>query len=478
VKSCSQGGVRGGAATAFYPIWHLEVESLLVLKNNRGIEENRVRHLDYGVMINRLMYRRLVRNENITLFSPHDVPGLYDAFFVDQDKFEALYLQYEADESIRKKSVPAVDLFSTLMQERASTGRVYIANVDHMNEHGAFDPKVAPVHQSNLCMEITLPTKPLAFTDDPDGEIALCTLSAFNLGALRSLDTLKEVAFYAVAALDSLLDYQDYPMAAAEIPAKARRSLGVGVTNLAYYLAKNGFNYSDPAGNQLVHETFEAIQYYLLDASCRLAEAKGACDWFSQTKYAQGQLPIDHYRKSLDANPDTSFELKMPWEELRDRIREYGLRNSTLTAQMPCETSSQITNSTNGIEPPRGPVSVKSSKDGIVKMVVPDFAALKDQYEYLWDMPDNRGYLTKVAIIQKFFDQAISANTNYDPTRFPGDKVPMMKLLEDLLFAYQQGVKTLYYHNTRDGAGKREDDDLASVALVEPEDECDGACKI
>ncbi|HBW2546359.1 TPA: ribonucleoside-diphosphate reductase subunit alpha [Salmonella enterica] len=480
VKSCSQGGVRGGAATAFYPIWHLEVESLLVLKNNRGIEENRVRHLDYGVMINRLMYRRLVRNENVTLFSPHDVPDLYDAFFVNQDKFEELYLKYEADESIRKKSIPAVDLFSTLMQERASTGRVYIANVDHMNNHGAFVPEIAPVHQSNLCMEITLPTKPLAFTDDPNGEIALCTLSAFNLGAIRTLDSLKDVAFYAVAALDSLLDYQDYPMDAAEIPAKARRSLGIGVTNFAYYLAKNGFNYSGAAGNQLVHETFEAIQYYLLDASCRLAEAKGACDWFSHTKYAQGQLPVDHYRKTLDANPETSFELKMPWEELRGRICEHGLRNSTLTAQMPCETSSQITNSTNGIEPPRGPVSVKSSKDGIVKMVVPDFAQLKDQYEYLWDMPDNCGYLTKVAIIQKFFDQAISANTNYDPTRFPGDKVPMMKLLEDLLFAYQKGVKTLYYHNTRDGAGKREDD-LASFSaadVVEPEDECDGACKI
>ncbi|HIC4701750.1 TPA: class 1a ribonucleoside-diphosphate reductase subunit alpha [Salmonella enterica subsp. enterica serovar Thompson] len=480
VKSCSQGGVRGGAATAFYPIWHLEVESLLVLKNNRGIEENRVRHLDYGVMINRLMYRRLVRNENVTLFSPHDVPDLYDAFFVNQDKFEELYLKYEADESIRKKSIPAVDLFSTLMQERASTGRVYIANVDHMNNHGAFVPEIAPVHQSNLCMEITLPTKPLAFTDDPNGEIALCTLSAFNLGAIRTLDSLKDVAFYAVAALDSLLDYQDYPMDAAEIPAKARRSLGIGVTNFAYYLAKNGFNYSGAAGNQLVHETFEAIQYYLLDASCRLAEAKGACDWFSHTKYAQGKLPVDHYRKTLDTNPDTFFELKMPWEELRGRIHAYGLRNSTLTAQMPCETSSQITNSTNGIEPPRGPVSVKSSKDGIVKMVVPDFAQLKDQYEYLWDMPDNRGYLTKVAIIQKFFDQAISANTNYDPTRFPGDKVPMMKLLEDLLFAYQKGVKTLYYHNTRDGAGKREDD-LASFSaadVVEPEDECDGACKI
>ncbi|EEM2037027.1 ribonucleoside-diphosphate reductase subunit alpha [Salmonella enterica] len=480
VKSCSQGGVRGGAATAFYPIWHLEVESLLVLKNNRGIEENRVRHLDYGVMINRLMYRRLVRNENVTLFSPHDVPDLYDAFFVNQDKFEELYLKYEADESIRKKSIQAVDLFSTLMQERASTGRVYIANVDHMNNHGAFVPEIAPVHQSNLCMEITLPTKPLAFTDDPNGEIALCTLSAFNLGAIRTLDSLKDVAFYAVAALDSLLDYQDYPMDAAEIPAKARRSLGIGVTNFAYYLAKNGFNYSGAAGNQLVHETFEAIQYYLLDASCRLAEAKGACDWFSHTKYAQGKLPVDHYHKTLDTNPDTFFELKMPWEELRRRIHAYGLRNSTLTAQMPCETSSQITNSTNGIEPPRGPVSVKSSKDGIVKMVVPDFAQLKDQYEYLWDMPDNRGYLTKVAIIQKFFDQAISANTNYDPTRFPGDKVPMMKLLEDLLFAYQKGVKTLYYHNTRDGAGKREDD-LASFSaadVVEPEDECDGACKI
>ncbi|EEJ7602700.1 ribonucleoside-diphosphate reductase subunit alpha [Salmonella enterica subsp. enterica serovar Kiambu] len=480
VKSCSQGGVRGGAATAFYPIWHLEVESLLVLKNNRGIEENRVRHLDYGVMINRLMYRRLVRNENVTLFSPHDVPDLYDAFFVNQDKFEELYLKYEADESIRKKSIQAVDLFSTLMQERASTGRVYIANVDHMNNHGAFVPEIAPVHQSNLCMEITLPTKPLAFTDDPNGEIALCTLSAFNLGAIRTLDSLKDVAFYAVSALDSLLDYQDYPMDAAEIPVKARRSLGIGVTNFAYYLAKNGFNYSGAAGNQLVHETFEAIQYYLLDASCRLAEAKGACDWFSHTKYAQGQLPVDHYRKTLDANPETSFELKMPWEELRGRICEHGLRNSTLTAQMPCETSSQITNSTNGIEPPRGPVSVKSSKDGIVKMVVPVFAQLKDQYEYLWDMPDNRGYLTKVAIIQKFFDQAISANTNYDPTRFPGDKVPMMKLLEDLLFAYQKGVKTLYYHNTRDGAGKREDD-LASFSaadVVEPEDECDGACKI
>lgn len=482
VKSCSQGGVRGGAATAFYPIWHLEVESLLVVKNNRGIDENRVRHLDYGVMSNRLMYRRLVRSENITLFSPHDVPDMYEAFFTDQDLFEKLYHKYEADDSIRKKSVPAIELFSSLMQERASTGRIYIANVDHINEHGAFIPALAPVRQSNLCMEITLPTRPLTFTDDPNGEIALCTLSAFNLGAIRSLESLKEVAFYAVAALDSLLDYQDYPMEAAEVPAKARRSLGIGVTNFAYYLAKNGFRYSDTAGNKLVHETFEAIQYYLLDASCQLAEAKGECDWFEQTKYAIGQLPIDHYRSSLDESGETNFELKMPWEELRERIAKYGLRNSTLTAQMPCETSSQITNSTNGIEPPRGPVSVKSSKDGIVKMVVPEFEELKEQYEYLWDMPDNRGYLTKVAIIQKFFDQAISANTNYDPSRFEGDKVPMMTLLSDLLLAYKMGIKTLYYHNTRDGAGKRDDDEpqnpLTQAVAVEPEDECDGACKI
>lgn len=456
VKSCSQGGVRGGAATLFYPMWHLEVESLLVLKNNRGIEENRVRHLDYGVQINKLMYERLIHGKDITLFSPHEVPGLYDAFFADQAEFERLYTQYEADPSIRKKTMKAVDLFGMLASERASTGRIYIQNVDHCNTHSPFDPAVAPVKQSNLCLEIALPTKPLEDVNDPEGEIALCTLSAFNLGALENLDELEELSELIVRALDSLLDYQDYPVPAARNATMGRRTLGVGVTNFAYYLAKHGARYSDGSANGLVHRTFEAIQYYLLKASNNLAKELGPCPKFSETRYAQGLLPIDTYKRDVDDFCDEP--LHYFWETLREDIREFGLRNSTLTALMPCETSSQITNSTNGIEPPRGFVSVKSSKDGVMKQVVPEFLKLRDQYELLWSIPNNNGYLQLVGIIQKFVDQSISANTNYDPSKFPGEKVPMKQLLKDLLTAYKYGVKTLYYHNTRDGAGAEESD--------------------
>jgi ribonucleoside-diphosphate reductase alpha chain len=451
VKSCSQGGVRGGAATLFYPIWHIEVESLLVLKNNRGVEENRVRHLDYGVQINKLMYQRLIKGGDITLFSPHDVPGLYDAFFADQAEFERLYEQYELDDSIRKKSVKAVELFGLMMSERASTGRIYVQNVDHCNTHSPFDPLQAPVYQSNLCLEIALPTKPLVEVNDPDGEIALCTLSAFNLGALESLDELEELSDILVRALDNLLDYQDYPVPAAKSATMGRRPLGVGVTNYAYYLAKNAVRYSDGSALELTHRTFEAVQYYLLLASSKLAEERGACPWFDQTTYSQGLLPIDTYKRDVDAYCSPDYTL--PWNEvLRKRIAQYGLRNSTVTALMPCETSSQITNSTNGIEPPRGFVSVKSSKDGVMKQVVPEFLELKDQYELLWSIPDNTGYLQLVGVMQKFIDQSISANTNYDPARFPGEKVPMRLLLKDLLTAYKNGLKTLYYHNTRDGA--------------------------
>ncbi len=456
VKSCSQGGVRGGAATLFYPIWHLEVESLLVLKNNRGVEENRVRHLDYGVQINRMMYQRLIKGGNITLFSPHEVPGLYEAFFADQDKFEKLYEQYEADPSIRKQTIKAVELFGILASERASTGRIYIQNVDHCNTHSPFDPAVAPVKQSNLCLEIALPTKPLKNVDDTEGEIALCTLSAFNLGAIQNLDELDELSELIVRALDSLLDYQDYPVPAAYTATMGRRTLGVGVTNLAYYLAKNGVRYSDGSANGLVHRTFEAIQYFLLKASNTLAKELGACPKFNETTYAKGILPIDTYKREVDTFCDEP--LHYFWETLREDIREYGLRNSTLTALMPCETSSQITNSTNGIEPPRGYVSVKSSKDGVMKQIVPEFLELRSQYELLWSIPDNEGYLQLVGIMQKFVDQSISANTNYDPAKFPGEKVPMKQLLKDLLTAYKYGVKTLYYHNTRDGAKDQHDD--------------------
>jgi ribonucleoside-diphosphate reductase alpha chain len=466
VKSCSQGGVRGGAATLFYPLWHLEVESLLVLKNNRGVEENRVRHMDYGVQFNRTMYQRLIKGENITLFSPSDVPGLYDAFFEDQEEFERLYKIYEADSSIRKKQVPALELFSLFAQERASTGRIYLQNVDHCNTHSPFNPEYAPIRQSNLCLEIALPTKPLESIEDPNGEIALCTLAAFNLGSLDSLSELEELSDLIVRALDSLLSYQDYPIKAAEIASLSRRTLGVGVINYAYYLAKHYKRYSDGSALGLTHKTFEAIQYYLLKASCNLAKEQGACEKFGETSYAQGLLPIDTYREEL--NDICKEPLHLDWEALRSDIQEHGLRNSTLTALMPSETSSQISNATNGIEPPRGLISIKASKDGILKQVVPDIDNHRNEYELLWDIPNNDGYLQLVGIMQKFVDQAISANTNYDPSKFPDGKVPVKVILKDILSAYKLGVKTLYYHNTRDGASDGGQDDGCEG----------GACKI
>ena len=469
VKCCSQGGVRGGAATLFYPLWHLEVESLLVLKNNRGVEDNRVRHMDYGVQINKTLYTRLIKGQAISLFSPSDVPGLYDAFFEDQDKFEALYTQYEQDESIRKRQIPAADLFSLMMQERASTGRIYIQNVDHCNTHSPFDAKVAPIRQSNLCMEIALPTSPLDNINDETGEIALCTLSAVNLGKVDNVSDIEEPAELIVRALDALLDYQDYPVAAAENGSMRRRTLGVGVINYAYYLAKNGARYSDDSALGLTHQTFEALQYYLLKASNKLAQEKGACPAFNETTYSQGILPIDTYKKDLDGI--CQEPLHLDWEALRSSITEHGLRNSTLSALMPSETSSQIANATNGIEPPRGLVSIKASKDGILKQVVPEINTLKNQYELLWQMPSNDGYLKLVAIMQKFIDQSISANTNYDPARFEGQRVPMKVLLKDLLTAYKLGVKTLYYHNTRDGANDAQAD-------MEDDGCAGGACKL
>jgi len=480
VKSCSQGGVRGGAATLFYPLWHLEVESLLVLKNNRGVEENRVRHLDYGVQFNRTMYQRLIKDEYITLFSPSDVPGLYDAYFADQDLFDELYVKYEQDESIRKKRIKAVELFTLFLNERASTGRIYLQNVDHCNTHSPFNPEFAPVRQSNLCLEIALPTKPLQNVNDEEGEIALCTLSAFNLGAIESLDELEELAQLAVRALDNLLDYQDYPVPAAFNGTMGRRTLGVGVINFAYYLAKNGAKYSDGSGNNLIHRTFEAIQYYLLKASNDLAQEQGACPKFNETTYAQGLLPIDTYKKSVDGYCDEPLHLD--WETLRTNIVKHGLRNSTLSALMPSETSSQISNATNGVEPPRGLISVKSSKDGVLKQVVPELSRLRNQYELLWDIPSNEGYLQLCGIMQKFVDQAISANTNYDPTKYPENRVPMQQLLKDLLTVYKYGLKTLYYHNTRDQAGITTGDQKTAsptTVVIEEDDDCEGgACKI
>ncbi len=476
VKSCSQGGIRGGAATLFYPAWHLEVESLLVLKNNRGVEENRVRHLDYGVQFNKLMYQRMIKDGVITLFSPSDVPDMYDAFFSDQDKFEELYIKYENDDSIRKKQIKAMELFSLFMQERASTGRMYLQNVDHCNTHSPFDPILAPIKQSNLCLEIALPTKPLNNVNDENGEIALCTLAAFNSSeyvdnnGVVDTELLESDADLIVRALDELLDYQDYPIPAARNSSLARRTLGVGVVDLAHTIAKNGMKYSDGSANALMHRFFESMQFNLMKASVSLAKEKGACSLFNETVLSKGVLPIDTYRKEIDKVTDQ--QLLCDWEALRSDILEHGMRNSTVSALMPSETSSQVLNATNGIEPPRGLVSIKSSKDGVLKQVVPNVAELAEQYELLWDMGTNDGYLQICGIAQKFICQAISANTNYDPSKFTGNKVPMKLLLKDLLTIYKLGLKTAYYHNTRDGAGESN----------EPEKEDDscsgGACKI
>ncbi|WP_343377759.1 class 1a ribonucleoside-diphosphate reductase subunit alpha [Buchnera aphidicola (Formosaphis micheliae)] len=474
VKSCSQGGIRGGAATLFYPIWHLEVENLLVLKNNRGIEENRVRHIDYGVQINKLMYQRMISGENITLFSPSDVPDLYNAFFCDQILFENLYLKYENNNNIRKKRIKAMNLFTLMMQERTSTGRIYIQNVDHCNTHSAFNPKIAPIRQSNLCLEITLPTKPLNDLHDKNGEIALCTLSAINLGCIKNLKDLSEITKLIVRGLDAVIDYQNYPLTSAEKSTKGRRALGIGVINFAYYLAKNGVRYSDGSANNLTHKTFEAIQYYLLDASCELAKEKGSCPWFHHTSYYQGFLPIDTYRKYIDSV--CTEPLHYNWENLRKKIKKYGLRNSTLSAIMPSETSSQISNSTNGIEPPRGFISIKASKNGMLRQVIPEYKILKKNYELLWNIPNNNGYLQLVGIMQKFIDQSISTNTNYDPYLFANGKIPMKILLQDLLTAYKLGIKTLYYQNTRDRA--EDNQSIQHISLLK-NNHCDsGACSI
>lgn len=455
VKSCSQGGVRGGAATAFYPVWHLEFESLIVLKNNRGVEENRIRNMDYGVQLNGLMYQRLIEGKNISFFSPSDVPGLLPAFYADQELFKKLYEEYEADKSIKRRTLPASEVFSMIMQERAGTGRIYIMNVDHCNTHGAFDPVVAPISQSNLCMEISLPTKPIR--PNGEGEIALCTLAAFNLGLVKTSE-IEGLAALMVRALDNLLDYQDYPMPQAYTNTVKYRSLGIGVINYANWLAQQGLKYSDGSANNATHELFEHIQYSLLKASNNLAKEKHACLGFKDTAYAKGILPIDSYKKAVDGIH--SAELKLDWVTLRKDIVEYGLRNATTSSLMPSETSSQLSNATNGIEPPRSLVTVKQSKDGILKQVVPQIGEV--EYETYWEMAGkgNRGYLELVGVMQKFVDQSISANTAYDPRMFEGNRVPMMVMLQDLLTAYKLGVKTLYYHNTRDDVEEEEVDDM------------------
>ena len=454
VKSCSQGGVRGGAATIYYPIWHLEVEDMLVLKNNKGTEENRVRHMDYGVQFNKLMYERLVAGGDITLFSPADIPGLYNAFFADQDKFKELYERAERNTKLRKKSVKASELFSAFMEERKNTGRIYLQNVDNANEHGSFLPELAPIRQSNLCAEITLPTKPLKDLNDPEGEISLCTLSAINWGNIRNTTDFERVCRLAVRGLDSLLSYQNYPILAAQLSTEKRRPLGVGIINFAYWLAKNDLSYQniDADGLALVDEWAEAWSYYLIKASADMAVEFGAPSGNMETKYGHGITPNQTYKKDLDAL--VPHVERQDWTGLREQLKATGIRNSTLMALMPAETSAQIANATNGIEPPRSLISVKQSKHGVLKQVVPEFKRLKNKYDLLWDQRSPEGYLKIMAVLQKYVDQGISVNTSYNPIYFEDEKIPMSTMLQHMLMFYKYGGKQLYYFNTNDGQGE------------------------
>lgn len=540
VNSCNQGGVRKGSATLYYPIWHLEVQDMLVLKNNKGTEETRVRHLDYGVQFSKLFYERLITGGDITLFSPSDVPGLYEAFFNDPDRFKQLYETAERNTRIRKKKVSATELFTNFMQERKDTGRLYLMNVDNANSHSAFDEKVAPIRMSNLCSEINLTTVPMgtiktehltmpvsalanfmlrenaglrekhvrvlnkiSATPMPDNwsgstdkldqfaeqvqiettedmsRIALCTLSAINWGLIRKPSDFERPCRLAVRALDALLDYQEYPVYAAKMHTHEYRPLGVGIINFAYFLAKNGLKYTDGSALPMVDEYAEAWSFYLIRASVDLAKEKGACPLSGNTKYGQGILPIDSRKRDVDAL--ISYQERLDWDGLRRDLLRYGIRNATLMAVMPAETSAQIANATNGLEPPRAFVSIKQSKHGVLKQVVPEFKRLRNKYELLWDQRSPEGYLHICAVLQKYIDQGISVNTSYNPEFYPDGKIPMSVLLKDLLNFYKMGGKQLYYFNTHDGQGEIDVDRLLAAPSTQPdmtdmvEDECE-AC--
>ena len=475
VRCCTQNGIRGGSATVHFPIWHKEIQDIIVLKNNKGTEDNRVRKLDYSIQLSKLFYERFITNEKITLFSPHDVPGLYDSF--GTEFFDELYVRYENNESIPKTRVDAQELILDLLKERAETGRMYLMNIDHCNSHSSFLDKV---NMSNLCQEITLPTKPIQHIDDPDGEIALCILSAINVGKINRLEELEDLCDLSVRGLEELIDYQGYPVKAAENSTKKRRSLGIGFIGLAHYLAKNGEHYDDSSAWQLTHDLTEAFQYYLLKSSNQLAQEKGKCEYFDRTKYSQGILPIDTYKSDVDEIVPN--KLNYDWESLRTSITTHGLRHSTLSAQMPSESSSIVSNATNGIEPPRDYLSVKKSKKGPLKQIVPSYGHLKNNYTILWEMKNNDGYIKIISVMQKFFDQAISGNWSYNPEHFEDNEVPVSVMANDLLTTYKYGWKTSYYQNTNDLKSDEIDvkeslDKLLGDCSIEQEEDCE-SCKI
>ena len=464
VKAWQQNGLRGGSATINVQWWHYEIEDIVVLKNNAGTDDNRVRKLDYTVGMSKIFYDRVIKDEQVTLFSPHDVPELYEAWGTPQ--FDKLYKECEQDKKIkRKKIISARKLFSLIVKERVETGRIYILNVDSANEHSSWSDRIT---MSNLCTEVIHPTLSLKDFHDPDAEIGMCILSAINMLEIRDWKDLEKTCNLTVRFLEEIIDIQDYFNKAAENFAKKRRSIGIGVTNLAAFLAKNNASYSSKDALLLLDEWMEHFQYYLLSASCELAQEKGKCEKYDSTKYSKGILPIDTYKKSVDNI--VKRKLSLNWGELRLRIKQHGLRHSTLSSCMPCESSSVIQSSTNGVEPVRSLITYKTSKMGKLPVLVPGIGKYHHNYELAYDMKDNTGLININAVIQKYIDMAISTNIYYNYNHYSNHVLPDSKVMKEIIYAYSMGLISLYYNNTDDG-----DKDQG----LDKSDDCSGgACKL
>jgi ribonucleoside-diphosphate reductase alpha chain len=473
LRSCSQGGVRNASCTVTFPVWHYQFEDLIVLKNNQGTEETRVRQMDYSVVVNKMFWNRYKRNENITLFDPHEVPNLYEAFYSDTEEFERLYTMYESKKGLRKKVLPAVEIFKNgILKERTDTGRIYLVNIDNVINQGPFDTKVDPIYQSNLCQEILLPTKPFQRIEDEKGRIALCTLGSVNWGAFKNPQDMRKACRVLVRSLSNLLSYQDFLSIQSKLANEDFEPLGVGITNLAYWHAKRHLRYGTNEGLAEVKRWMEHQAYYLTEMSVELAQERGPCKNSSRTYYGKGIFPWE--RRAEGANELTDFSPSMDWEPLREKLKQYGIRNATLMAIAPVESSSVVLNSTNGIELPMELISVKESKAGSFVQVVPEYKRLKNRYQLMWDQHDCIDYLKTSAVLAVYIDQSISTNTFYNPAYFPEGKVSATLIAKNLMLAYKWGLKTIYYSliNKMGSKAALKDDNVIEFTKLEPlEDE-------
>jgi len=479
LRSCSQGGIRNASATVFYPIWHHQFDDLIVLKNNQGTEETRVRHMDYGVVLSAFFWRRFKNKENITFFDPNEVPDLYEAFYQNTELFEELYVKYEKRKDLRTKTMSAEEVFkSGILKERTDTGRIYLVFIDNVMKQGPFDPEYHTIYQSNLCCEILLPTKSFKRLDDPDGRIALCTLGSINWGAFRNPEDMRRACRILHRSLNNILDYQDFLSIQSKLSNDEIRPLGIGITNLAYWHAKRNFKYGEKDALADVKSWMEHQSFYLTEASVELAKERGKCLGSDQTRYGKGVFPWELRAKGV--NELTNFATELDWETLRSQMKEHGVRNATQMAVAPVESSSVVINSTNGIEMPMSLISVKESKAGSFVQVVPEYHKLKNKYQMMWDQKDCDGYLKTAAVIAAYVDQSISTNTFYNPAHFPERKVPTTLIAKNLMQAHYYGLKTFYYSLINKAGSKQQAEDApAMVEAIDFDDEesCE-SCKL